>query len=99
MDHPQSYPCLKTQNKQLTDEEILVRFQGKNRMDIHKKITPTNVPDGGYWLNNVEVDVRQFIDAYKKYAGNETIVLGNDIFLKTSRNMISCSRVFIGPHP
>jgi hypothetical protein len=64
-------------NKKPTDEEILARFQGKTQMDIYKKISPINVPNGGYWLNGIEVDVRQFIDAYKKYAGDETIVVGN----------------------
>ncbi len=60
----------------LTDEEILLYFGKNNRMDVHKKIpTPTNVPGGGYWLNDVEVNVEQLIDAYRKYAAKERIVM------------------------
>jgi len=62
---------------QPTNEEIISFFGTNNRMDVHKKIpTPTNVPGGGYWLNNVEVNVEQLIDAYRKYAINERIVMG-----------------------
>src|ERR1700761_4689123 len=68
--------CSVTMENQLTDEEILARFKGKNRVDIHKKISPVNVPGGGYWLNGVEVDVKQIIDVYRKYVGRETIVVG-----------------------
>lgn len=38
--------------------------------------TPTNVPGGGYWLNDTEVDAKQLIDAYKMYAAKETITMG-----------------------
>jgi hypothetical protein len=62
---------------QPTDQQILAYFAGNNNMSIHKKIpTPTHVPGGGYWLNNVEVDVGQLIDAYKLYAARERIVMG-----------------------
>lgn len=67
---------LSTMPNQPTDEEILLYFGKNNRMDVHKKIpTPTNVPGGGYWLNNVEVNAEQLIDAYRKYAAKERIVM------------------------
>lgn len=65
---------------QPTDGQILLYFAGRNSMTIHRKKIPTpiNVPGGGYWLNNVEVDVKQLIDAYKMYAAKETITMGNE---------------------
>jgi len=58
--------------KRPTDQEIFKRFNGKRRMDIflHPKSTfkPTEIRDGGYWLNGVEVDVEQLI---------KTIVMGD----------------------
>ena len=67
---------------ELTDKEILARFHGNNRIQIYKKISVTNVPGGGYWLNDVEVDEKQIIEMYRKYAGNETIVVGKQFFKK-----------------
>lgn len=61
----------------MTDEEIISYFQGKNHMRILKKISPVHVPGGGYWLNDVEVDVMQLVEAYKKYAVKETITMSN----------------------
>jgi hypothetical protein len=61
----------------MTDEEIISYFCGKRRMRIHKKISPTNVPGGGYWLNDVEVDVKQLVAVYRKYSGNETITMSD----------------------
>lgn len=61
----------------LTDNQILAYFQGNNTMTIFANIpTPTNVPNGGYWLNDVEVDVNQLIHAYRAYSGAKTIVMG-----------------------
>ena len=67
--------------KRPTDQEIFKRFNGKRRMDIflHPKSTfkPTEIRDGGYWLNGVEVDVEQLIKAYRKFEGDKTIVMGD----------------------
>jgi hypothetical protein len=60
----------------LTDEDIISYFGKNNCMKIDKKIPNiTNVPGGGYWLNNVEVNVEQLADAYRKYATTEKIIM------------------------
>jgi hypothetical protein len=61
----------------LTDESIFSYFGGYNAMQVKKKNfpAPTNVPGGGFWLNEVEVDVNQLFTAYRTYVANESIVM------------------------
>jgi hypothetical protein len=70
-------PKITEPSSKLSNEKILEYFGGKNSMRIHKKIPTTHVPGGGYWLNDVEVNVEQLFDAYRNYVINETIVMGD----------------------
>ena len=63
-------------NNEVSDEAIVSFFAGRNKMHVDsKKVSPKHVPDGGYWLNGVEVDVRQLIDAYKEYTMKVPVVM------------------------
>ncbi|KAG0081442.1 hypothetical protein BGZ90_008248 [Linnemannia elongata] len=84
----------------LTDEKILSYFGVNNAMQVQKKNfpAPTNVPGGGYWLNDVEVDVNQLFIAYRTYIANERIVMSKkeSRYLKLLNTMSSDQETIYG---
>ena len=63
-----------------SDNDIKGFLQGRNSMTVQATILPpTNVPGGGYWLNDVEVDLDQLIQAYREYVEQKgkRVLMGN----------------------